>query len=449
MPPTATDQLEDLVENEEGFRSIEGAVADTKVEGDKHTVTFEFPHEVLDGYRTDWGQRCFDESLSKLLPPMLWQHMPTEPIGRADSYESTGKRTIVHNRFSDFSGVPRAEQAFVQLRDGDIPGASFHFRNGRSVRHPTERSGRRYLKADMIETSPVSFPAIPGAGATDVRGLAVVTQQPVIATPDLPTVLKLHEDGIINDEGLRALLTEHYPALRDHITVVTPQPTADERITALLADEPELAAHFADLQGARAISVDGGVVTDDGADDPETLIRAIDATLDHAVAATSDLSEGDRAALPAGVQQALALTQAAGVAVDELQEVLGIDDPDDPLEGQRAQWSTADVNDLPDSSFAYIESGGSKDDDGKTTPRSLRHYPIKDADGKPDKAHVDNAKSRAMGALNGGDKDAADIAKKALPAINKASASLDSDGSRSIDDKLDGAMGVLDRRIAS
>jgi HK97 family phage prohead protease len=47
------------------------------------------------------------------------------------------------------------------------------------------------------------------------------------------------------------------------------------------------------------------------------------------------------------------------------------------------------INNLPDSAFAYIEPGGSKDSSGKTTPRSLRHFPIHDA------AHVRNALARA------------------------------------------------------
>lgn len=55
----------------------------------------------------------------------------------------------------------------------------------------------------------------------------------------------------------------------------------------------------------------------------------------------------------------------------------------------RAPMATADINDLPDSAFAHIESGGTKDSSGKTVPRSLRHFPIHDA------AHVRNALSRA------------------------------------------------------
>lgn len=54
----------------------------------------------------------------------------------------------------------------------------------------------------------------------------------------------------------------------------------------------------------------------------------------------------------------------------------------------RAELSTAEINDLPDDAFAYIEPGGSKDDEGKTTPRSKRHFPVHD------KAHAQNALDR-------------------------------------------------------
>src|SRR5437773_7146355 len=51
--------------------------------------------------------------------------------------------------------------------------------------------------------------------------------------------------------------------------------------------------------------------------------------------------------------------------------------------------SGAAINRLPDSDFPYLESGGSKDSEGKTLPRSLRHFPIHD------EAHVRNALARA------------------------------------------------------
>ncbi|MGI0080801.1 MAG: phage minor head protein, partial [Nitrososphaerales archaeon] len=59
-----------------------------------------------------------------------------------------------------------------------------------------------------------------------------------------------------------------------------------------------------------------------------------------------------------------------------------------------AVWSNSFQNDLPDSSFAFIEPGGKKDEQNKTTPRSLRHFPYRDANGKIDAAHVRNGLAR-------------------------------------------------------
>ena len=60
----------------------------------------------------------------------------------------------------------------------------------------------------------------------------------------------------------------------------------------------------------------------------------------------------------------------------------------------KAEWTQAQINDLPDSSFAIIEPGGEKDPAGKTVPRSLRHLPFKGPDGKVDLAHLRNALAR-------------------------------------------------------
>lgn len=62
--------------------------------------------------------------------------------------------------------------------------------------------------------------------------------------------------------------------------------------------------------------------------------------------------------------------------------------------GWHEQWTAKYVDSLPDSSFAFIDPGGKRDSEGKTKPRSLRHFPYKDANGKLDEAHVRNAVSR-------------------------------------------------------
>ena len=84
---------------------------------------------------------------------------------------------------------------------------------------------------------------------------------------------------------------------------------------------------------------------------------------------------------------------------------ISMGDPDGREAIDKAAMSSADTNDLPDSAFAYVEDGGKKDADGKTTPRSLRHFPVHD------KAHAQNALARASQSPFGA---------KALPAIKAA-----------------------------
>lgn len=64
------------------------------------------------------------------------------------------------------------------------------------------------------------------------------------------------------------------------------------------------------------------------------------------------------------------------------------------IEVEAAIWTTQQINSLPDSAFLYVEPGGSKDKEGKTTPRSLRHLPYRDADGKVDLPHLRNSLTR-------------------------------------------------------
>lgn len=85
------------------------------------------------------------------------------------------------------------------------------------------------------------------------------------------------------------------------------------------------------------------------------------------------------------------------LCMDHLQQLLGGEGAKRLLDAveRKAAWTTEFINDLPDSAFAYIEPGGEKDEGGKTTPRSLRHFPHHGTDGKLDLPHLRNALSRA------------------------------------------------------
>lgn len=74
---------------------------------------------------------------------------------------------------------------------------------------------------------------------------------------------------------------------------------------------------------------------------------------------------------------------------------------EDYEEGEKA-WTAAQVNDLPDSAFLFVESGGDKDDQGKTVPRSLRHLPFRNQSGEVDLDHLRNALAR-LGQMDTGE----------------------------------------------
>jgi len=61
---------------------------------------------------------------------------------------------------------------------------------------------------------------------------------------------------------------------------------------------------------------------------------------------------------------------------------------------QEAEWTAETINDLDDNAFAVISKGGEKDDQGKTSPRSLRHLPHHNAQGDLDLPHLRNALAR-------------------------------------------------------
>jgi hypothetical protein len=96
-----------------------------------------------------------------------------------------------------------------------------------------------------------------------------------------------------------------------------------------------------------------------------------------------------------------------------------------PDDVEKAPWSTAFVNDLSDIAFLHIEPGGEKDADGKTTPRSLRHFPVRGPDGEIDLPHLRNAIARIPQAnfLNPANMDKLQTEARALlDAANSAAA---------------------------
>jgi hypothetical protein len=128
--------------------------------------------------------------------------------------------------------------------------------------------------------------------------------------------------------------------------------------------------------------------------------------------------------LPAeDVAKAAAVVAAAAAGAEAGAE--GARETEQPDDVEKVPWSTAFVNDLPDSAFLHIESGGTKDDAGLTVPRSLRHFPVRGPDGEIDLPHLRNAIARIPQAqfLSQGDMDKLQAeARTLLDAANEAAA---------------------------
>lgn len=105
--------------------------------------------------------------------------------------------------------------------------------------------------------------------------------------------------------------------------------------------------------------------------------------------------EAMRRALVGEIDDGTMLAMSRAVLSRDYDKVLALAKGGSDME--KAEWSGAKVNDLPDSAFLYIEPGGKKDSEGKTTPRSLRHLPYRDASGKVDLPHLRNALARLSG----------------------------------------------------
>jgi hypothetical protein len=111
-------------------------------------------------------------------------------------------------------------------------------------------------------------------------------------------------------------------------------------------------------------------------------------------------------------------------------------------ESVKAAWTAKYINALSDSAFAFIESGGTKDADGLTAPRSLRHFPYKDDTGALDEAHVKNALARIpQSKLSDADK------ATALKVITAAAKKLKIEVAASADTTKKSMTGVFDERL--
>ncbi len=98
---------------------------------------------------------------------MLWQHDPAEPIGVWLAVQEDAKGLKVRGRLN--LAVARAREVLALMREGAVDGLSIGFRVDKARAEP--RGGLRRLHAvDLWEISIVTFPLLPAARVSTVKG---------------------------------------------------------------------------------------------------------------------------------------------------------------------------------------------------------------------------------------------------------------------------------------
>jgi len=191
-----------------------------------------------------------------------------------------------------------------------------------------------------------------------------------------------------------------------------------EKATASLIGAPLFLDHMTPLDGKviAAAYEDGAIEYIAELNDADIVGRVFDGKIQHCSVEYdwSSLDKVDGVAPRGIVFQGLSLLEkflpgdpASSVKVWEsiiqrLKEAKGLAPPNpkgsETVKGMvlfERVWDRAYINDLPDSAFALVQSGGEKDEQGKTVPRSLSRLPHHRADGSIDLPHLRNAMARA------------------------------------------------------
>lgn len=177
--------------------------------------------------------RTLSEAMSKgRLPMMLWQHDTNQPIGKwtAMSQDERGLRVQGQIAINTRAG----RDAYELMKMGALDGLSIGYRTKKYTWDEGSKV-RQLTDVDLLEVSPVAFPANEAARVQSVKSDA------------LPTIREIED--ILRDAGLsrtqaKAVLADGYHALRD--AALDP----DDPVRLLRAASQELKRNVRNQSGA-------------------------------------------------------------------------------------------------------------------------------------------------------------------------------------------------------
>lgn len=172
------------------------------------TPTFEavvVTYGVLDSYDTIFDAGCFAASLEKRMPRITWAHDWSEPLGRYIDFKDSDTNLTLIGEFDDFDAVPRARQAYAQLKSGTIDQFSVGF--SRIATREDDEHRTHFTEAELDEAALVLRGAVPDTKLVSVRshsGLSVVRQVPIDLVVELGKKIAA---GEMSHEEAEAALT--------------------------------------------------------------------------------------------------------------------------------------------------------------------------------------------------------------------------------------------------
>jgi len=171
----------------------------------------------VDSYGDIVRKGAFVESISEWeakgkMPPILWNHDPSDPIGVYTKMQEDDKGLFVEGRLL-IDDVPRARQTHALMKAGVIDGLSIGYRV-KEYLYNVDEEVTDLIKLSLREVSIVTFPANP-----ETRIEAVKSRLDAGELPTLPEFEKfLREAGFsksqataIAGHGLRKLLSDSAP----------------------------------------------------------------------------------------------------------------------------------------------------------------------------------------------------------------------------------------------
>lgn len=169
-----------------------------------------------DSYRDIVRPGAFKASLAKWagknrLPPLLWQHKSSEPIGVFTKMEEDEKGLYVEGRLL-IDDIPQARTAYALLKEKGLGGMSIGYRE--ITTRQNEDHTQDLLEVELWEVSLVTFPANEAATVDSVKDALSDGK-----LPTLPEFEKFLRDAgfskaqatAVASHGLRQLLRDAEP----------------------------------------------------------------------------------------------------------------------------------------------------------------------------------------------------------------------------------------------